>query len=180
VSREVKPNLKCIVIASAGLLGAALCVDAAEIYRWVDERGVTQYSEKPPANRPATRVDSRPAAASVDAEGRLVEPAKPAAAPVPPAVPPVTMAPLPPGAIAAPDKPVRGMDFSTFIYLQRGMSEGEVLLRAGKPDFESVENFRNYIVKSLYYYPTIANPYITVVTVRGGRVADIDRTRKTF
>jgi hypothetical protein len=168
-----------ILILSAGLAGVAPSVNAAEIYRWVDERGVTQYSEKPPANRPATRVDSRPAAASVDAEGRLVEPAKPAA-PVPAPVPPVTMTPPPPGAIAAPDRPVRGMDFSTFIYLQRGMSEGEVLLRAGKPDFESVENFRNYIVKSLYYYPTIANPYITVVTVRGGRVADIDRTRKTF
>ena len=150
---------------------------AAEIYRWVDERGVTQYSEKPPANRPAKLVDGRPAAASVDAEGKLVEPLVPA---TPAQQPQVAAAPPPPTAVVSPDKPVRGMDLSTFIYLQRGMSEGEVLLRAGTPDFESVENFRNYIVKSLYYYPTIANPFVTIITVRGGRVANIDRTRKTF
>ena len=58
-----------------------LCVSAkpltaAEIYRWVDERGVTQYSEKPPENRPSKLVNARPAAASVDAEGKLLEPPK--------------------------------------------------------------------------------------------------------
>jgi Domain of unknown function (DUF4124) len=172
------------------LLGALMCVawsaQAAEIYRWVDERGVTQYSEKPPANRPAKQIDGRPAAASVDAEGKLVEPQKPAVAVAPAAagVPPGPIqpgvAPPPPGAVVAPDKPVRGMEFSTFIYLQRGMTEGEVLLRAGRPDHESVENFRNYVVKSLYYYPTSTNPFITVITLRGGRVADIERNRKTF
>jgi hypothetical protein len=160
-----------------GLIVLAPTVQGAEIYRWVDERGVTQYGEKPPANRPVKAVDARPAAASVDAEGRPVEPPKPAA---PSPQPQAAIAPPPAGAVAPADTPVRGMDFSTFIYLQRGMSEGEVLLRAGKPDFESVEHFRNTVVKSLYYYPTIANPFITVVTVRGGRVADIDRTRKTF
>lgn len=170
--------LKLILIASAALASLASAVYAAEIYRWVDERGVTQYSEKPPANRPARLVDGRPAAASVDAEGKLVEPPKPVTAPA--AAPQIAIAPPPPGAVVSQDKPVRGMDFSTFIYLQRGMTEGEVLLRAGRPDHESIENFRNYIVKSLYYYPTIANPFITVITVRGGRVADIDRTRKTF
>jgi len=166
--------LKLILI---GWIGWATAGYAAEIYRWVDERGVTQYSEKPPANRPAKLVDGRPAASSVDTEGKVVEAPKPATQPQPPQT---VIAPPPPGAVVSPDKPVRGMDFSTFIYLQRGMSEGEVLLRAGKPDFESIENFRNYVVKSLYYYPTIANPFITTVTVRGGRVADIDRTRKTF
>ncbi len=167
--------LRLILIA---LTGIAAVAPAAEIYRWVDERGVTQYGEKPPANRPAKLVDGRPAAASVDAEGKLVEPPKPVA----PAAPQVAIAPPPPppGAVVPQDKPVRGMDFATFIYLQRGMSEGEVLLRAGRPDFESVENFRNTVVKSLYYYPTTSNPFITIVTVRGGRVADIDRTRKTF
>ncbi len=123
----------------------------------------------------------------MDADGKLVEKPKPVVTAAPagaaPGVPPgpiqTGIAPPPPGPIAA-DKPVRGMEFSTFIYLQRGMSEGEVLLRAGKPDHESVENFRNYVVKSLYYYPTTANPFITVVTLRGGRVADIERNRKTF
>ena len=171
--------LKLLFILIVSLAGVASLPQAAEIYRWVDERGVTQYSEKPPANRPSKLVDGRPAAASVDAEGKLVEPPKPASAVQP--SPQVAVAPPPPpGGMVSPDKPVRGMDFATFIYLQRGMSEGEVLLRAGKPDFESVENFRNYVVKSLYYYPTTANPFITIVTVRGGRVADINRTRKTF
>lgn len=173
----------CSILLFAGLLTAVvpLAAPGAEIYRWVDERGVTQYSEKPPANRPATRVDGRPAAASVDVEGNLVTPPKPAlVVPPPPPAPQVAVAPPPPATIVSPDRPVRGMDFSTFVFLQRGMTEGEVLLRAGRPDHESVENFRNYVVKSLYYYPTIANPFITVITVRGGRVADIERTRKTF
>jgi hypothetical protein len=169
--------LRRILIAMTSLVGLMPVVQAAEIYRWVDERGVTQYSEKPPANRPAKVVDGRPAAASVDAEGKLAEPPKPVAV-LKPA--PQTVDVPSPGAVASPEIPVRGMDFSTFIYLQRGMSEGEVLLRAGRPDFESVENFRNYVVKSLYYYPTIANPFVTIVTVRGGRVSEIDRTRKTF
>lgn len=150
---------------------------SAEVYRWVDERGVTHYSEKPPANRPAKVIDARPAAASVDGDGKLVEtPVKP----VQPATPVPATAMVPPPPPVAQETPARGMDFSVFIRLQRGMSEGELLLRAGKPDHESVENFRNFVVKSLYYYPTIANPYITVVTLRGGRIADIDRTRKTF
>ena len=168
--------LRLLLIA---LTSMAAMAQAAEIYRWVDERGVTQYGEKPPANRPAKLVDGRPAAASVDAEGKLVEPPKPAPTP---AAPQVAVVPPPPSPSAAmpQDKTVRGMDFSTFVYLRKGMSEGEVLLRAGQPDFESVENFRNYMVKSLYYYPTGSNPFITIVTVRGGRVADIDRTRKTF
>ncbi len=173
--------LKPLWIVIPALLGVAPALQAADIYRWVDERGVTQYSEKPPANRPATRVDGRPAAASVDADGKLIEAHK-AAPPAPASQPSVAMAPPPPPPVTVvpQDKPVRGMDFSTFVYLRRGMSEGEVLLRAGQPDFESVENFRNMVVKSLYYYPTASNPFITVVTVRGGRVADIDRTRKTF
>jgi hypothetical protein len=96
--------IKTLLIGLTTLASVTTALHAAEIYRWVDERGVTQYSEKPPANRPSKLVDG----------------------------------------------------------------------------LESVENFRNYVVKSLYYYPTIANPYITVVTVRGGRVANIDRNRKTF
>jgi hypothetical protein len=171
--RPLLITLSCL----AGLAPSLSTAQAAEIYRWVDERGVTQYGERPPANRPAKLVDGRPAAASVDAEGKLVEPPRPVA---PVSQPQIAIAPPPPGAVVPQDRPVRGMDFSTFVYLQRGMSEGEVLLRAGPPDFESVENFRNTVVKSMYYYPTAGNPFITIITVRGGRVADIDRSRKTF
>ena len=55
-----------------------------------------------------------------------------------------------------------------------------MVLRAGKPDQETFEGGRNFVVKSLYYYPTPADPFITVVTLRGGRVAELERTRKTF
>jgi len=171
----VTPRLLLIV-----LIGMAVVAQAADIYRWVDERGVTQYGEKPPENRSSKRVDGRPAAASVDADGKLIEAPKPVLPAPASQQPPVAAFPPPPSAPAPQDKSVRGMDFSTFVYLRRGMSEGEVLLRAGQPDFESVENFRNTVVKSLYYYPTASNPFITIVTVRGGRVADIDRNRKTF
>ncbi|MBM3342548.1 MAG: DUF4124 domain-containing protein [Betaproteobacteria bacterium] len=145
---------------------------AAQVYRWVDERGVTHYGEKPPANRAAKTIDARPAAASVDSEGKLIEASKPPAkaAPAPQAVL------LPPPAPPAP--PVRGMDFGVYTQLRQGMSEGEVLLRAGRPDHETFDGGRHFVVKSLYYYPTIADPFITVVTIRGGRVAAIERTRK--
>ena len=39
----------------------------------------------------------------------------------------------------------RGLPFDVYIRLQNGMSEGELLLRAGKPDSESIENMRNLV-----------------------------------
>jgi len=161
------------------LCSVAACAAAQDIYRWVDQRGVVHYGEKPPANRPSTVVNTRPAAGSVDADGKPIEIVK-APLPAPQPAPQQVFVPTPVPQPAVQEPPVRGMDFTTFTHLQRGMSEGEVLLRAGKPDYESVENFRHFIVKSLYYYPTMANPYITVVTLRGGRLAQVERTRKTF
>jgi hypothetical protein len=72
----------------------------------------------------------------------------------------------------------RGLDFDVYIRLQTGMSEGELLLRAGKPDSESVENFRDDIVKTYYYFPTASNPWVTAIQLRGGRIVNIDRTKK--
>jgi hypothetical protein len=72
----------------------------------------------------------------------------------------------------------RGMAFDVFIRLERGMSEGELLLRAGKPDSESVENMRYDIVKTYYYFPTASDPWITTIRVVGGRIADLDRIKK--
>ncbi len=157
-------------------LTAGVCL-AAETYKWVDERGVTNYGEKPPANRQARPVDIRPGAV-IETGGQFSQPIEAerrrsaedpqrlqvAAAPV--------MAPMPPPLSA------RGMDFDIYIRLQRGMTEGELLLRAGRPDYESLENLRHDIVKTFYYFPTVANPYTTVVTLRGGRIFDIDRIRK--
>jgi len=159
------------------LCSLAACAAAQDVYRWTDERGAIHYGEKPPANRPAAIVNTRPAAGSVDTDGKPVEIVRPpSSAPQSTQQPVFVPAPQP----VVQEPPVRGMDFTTFTHLRRGMSEGEVLLRAGKPDHESVENFRHFIVKSLYYYPTVGNPYITVVTLHGGRIFEIERTRKTF
>jgi hypothetical protein len=75
-------------------------------------------------------------------------------------------------------QPVRGMDFDTYIRLQRGMTEGELLSRAGPPDYVALDAVRREVAKSFYYYPTATDPFTTVVTVRGGRIDNIERTKK--
>ena len=162
----MKPLIGLLIALAAGA-----CL-AADTYKWVDDKGVITYGAKPPPGRPATLVNTTPSGsiAGGSAGARQDKPeaekprAEPAPAPVPPAVAAVAL--------------VRGMEFDTYIRLQRGMTEGELLLRAGRPDHESVENFRNDIVKSWYYFPTVADPFTTTVTVRGGRIANIDRVKK--
>jgi hypothetical protein len=73
---------------------------------------------------------------------------------------------------------VRGMAFDVFIRLQQGMSEGELLLRAGKPDSQSIENMRYDIVKTYYYFPTPSDPWITAIRLEGGRIANLERIKK--
>jgi len=80
---------------------------------------------------------------------------------------------------AAADSP-RGLDFDVYIRLQPGMSEGELLARAGKPDADAVENIHGDIVKTYYYLPTTSNPWITTIKLRGGTILSIDRAKKTF
>lgn len=161
-----------IILLLAALAGAPV---AAQTYRWVDEHGVTNYGPKPPAGRAARLVDTEPRGpvGTIEAPQRTPEPA--ARSPV------YTLPPPPPPAatqLRPQAPPVRGMDFDTFIRLQRGMTEGELLLRAGNPDQMNVEDFQSLIVKSYYYHPTAGDPYITVVTVRGGRIDNIERTKK--
>ena len=156
------------LIALLMALVAGTCL-AAETYKWVDEKGVITYGSKPPPGRPATLVNTTPNG-GVDNGGARQKEAEPEKRRAEPAPAPVPVAPA-----AA---PVRGMEFDTYIRLQRGMTEGELLLRAGRPDHESVENFRSDIVKSWYYFPTTADPYTTTVTVRGGRIGSIDRVKK--
>ena len=158
---------RLIAVCAAVLASGPLL--AAQTYKWVDERGVTTYGEKPPPGRPAKAVETQPGGTL---ESGNLQKEKNALESQQQAQPPVTQRPAPPAA--------RGMDFDTYIRLQVGMSEGEVLLRAGKPDHESVENFYDNVVKTLYYYPTAANPYITTVTLSGGTVTKLDRTKKTF
>ncbi|MBI2509256.1 MAG: DUF4124 domain-containing protein [Betaproteobacteria bacterium] len=146
---------------------------AAGTYKWVDEKGVVNYGEKPPANRPASPVDTHPSAVLETGRDhqKQVEMEK-RRQPGDPVSQPAQSAPTPAAA------PVRGMDFDTFIRLQRGMTEGELLIRAGRPDHESVENFRRDIVKTFYYFPTVSSPFTTVVTLRGGRIFELDRVKK--
>lgn len=152
-----------------GLGLAAGCAGAAEVYKWVDERGITHYGESPPPGQAAKPVDVQPRGIveSDVAPGpqREAEPRR--------SVEPPPAASAPPAGAA-----VRGMDFDTFIRLQRGMTEGELLIRAGKPDHETIDAFRHEVVKTYYYFPTAANPYTTVVTLRGGRIVHLERVKK--
>jgi len=52
-----------IRIARTAVLGMTLAVAPAwaQLYKWVDERGVTHYGEKPPANQPGAPVTLRDA-----------------------------------------------------------------------------------------------------------------------
>lgn len=162
-----------VALAAACCLLFASAASMAQTYRWVDEQGVVNYGEKPPAGRPARLVDTQPGGTieSTDLRQKMLESDRQQRADA-------RLAAMQPPAPAA--APVRGMDFETYIRLQRGMPEGELLLRAGRPDHEAVENFRHDVVKSYTYFPTVASPYITVVTVRGGRIAAVERIRKTF
>ena len=139
---------------------------AAQTYKWVDQDGVTNYGPKPPPGRPAQLVDTK-SRNTIDT-GELPKRAEPeprleAVAPPPPA----------PAAEA-----VRGMDFATYIRLQTGMTEGELLSRAGRPDYVTFDSAKGDYVKLFYYYPTRGDPFITVVTLYGGRIDNIERTKK--
>lgn len=143
---------------------------AAETYRWVDERGITNYGEKPPADRPARPVNTQ-TGAILETGGQYSQKTAPRQGAE-------ELQGLRVATMVPPAAPVRGMEFEVYIRLQRGMTEGELLLRAGKPDYESLENLRHNIVRSFYYFPTVSNPYTTVVTLRGGRIHDMDRIKK--
>lgn len=73
----------------------------------------------------------------------------------------------------------RGMDFDVYIRLQEGMSESELLERAGPPDFQTLATASQDGFSKLYVYlPTDANPFTTTVTVSGGAITEIKRERK--
>ena len=145
---------------------------AAEAYRWVDEKGVVNYGEKPPEERQSRPVDTRPGGTieTTGAYDQMPAAGRPRAAEGEQR-PQVVMVPAP----ALPS--VRGMGFDTFIRLQRGMSEGELLVRAGRPDHETIDNLVDYD-RTLYYFPTVADPYTTVVRLRSGRIASLERIKK--
>ena len=185
------------------LLSAVLMFTAvsaqAQIYRWVDQNGRVQYSNvQPPKGVQATIVDpdakagpDAPASTECytarcqgermeerqrrrDAEDARLNTERAAAAPR-----------------------VRGLDFRDYLRIRRGMSEGELLSIAGEPDLKTdqggafaapstIQVDRNLSVAAVQgmrtvtwtYLPTPADPFITTITVIGGRVSELDRARK--
>ena len=91
----------------------------------------------------------------------------------------------------------RGLDFLAYLSIQRGMTEGDVLAAAGKPDLVADQGFApetmmvvydasnpphverlTLIVRTYTYLATPEEPYTTTVTFIGGRVNEIERNRK--
>ncbi len=176
----------------------------ADVYKWVDRDGGVHYGDTRPANTRSRPVDLRYAGSATTTEAISCCAAK-GVPPEPAAQPTYIIFPAEPPARSP---ALRGMDFGVFIMLRRGMSEGELLQRAGPPDFESADGYAvqpvvvtrrgrlidqlldwrgqgalsygvsNFIVKTFYYYPTISNPFTTVLTLTGGRITDLQRTRQ--
>ncbi|SRR6266508_1173277 len=79
---------------------------------------------------------------------------------------------------------VRGLDFRTYLSIQRGMTEGQLLGIAGNPDLLADQGFvvsdpnTQLAIKTYTYLPNSADPYTTTITLVGGKVAKIERERK--
>jgi hypothetical protein len=170
-----------IAVCSIGLALAAIAGEP-QVYKWKDATGVTHYGEKPPEGRAARPVDvgretgaARESAAPADCASircqyerlrndRMVEEAE-------------RRAERESNARRAAQQPTaRGMTFDVFARIDRGMTEGEVILRAGPPDYEATDAYR--MGKTWFYYPTASDPFTTTITMRGGRVFELDRVRK--
>lgn len=91
----------------------------------------------------------------------------------------------------------KGLSFSKYISIQRGMSEGELLGIAGEPDLLSDQGIAlaspgtvqvapgvrrparaGLSLKTWTYMPTSADPFTTTITLVGGRVSEVERVRK--
>ncbi|HEX6415394.1 MAG TPA: DUF4124 domain-containing protein [Burkholderiales bacterium] len=160
------------------LVGAATSA-SAQVYRWVDEKGRVNYSNAtPPAGAKATIVDAQakpgpPAPDTQDCytlrcQGERLEQRL------------ARREQLESRAyaerIAATPRPPRGLEFRKYMWLERGMSEGEFLTIAGAPDILTHEGWdggRSYI-----YMPTPGDPFVTTVVISGGRIRGIERVRK--
>jgi hypothetical protein len=171
-------------LLAALIVAAPATAAAQQFYKWVDDQGVTHYGEKPPPGRPAKEIDATPsgytrvpgdgaechtiqcqydrlraARRQDEADRRATDQAE--------------------ARQARSDARNRGMSFDTFRSLSTGMPEGEVLLRAGPPDYKSNQFLSSgYIGKTWYYYPTRSDPFTTVIQISGGQVFSLDRVRQ--
>lgn len=148
----------------------------SEVFRSVDENGTPSFSQSPPSGRASQPVELKPLSGSID----TVKPVPgPVAAPAPRVAPPPPPPQAAPGAERTPSAGVpRGLPFETYILIRRGMSEGELLGRAGPPDYRGNEVNRGLVQESWYYLPTASDPFTTIIQLRGGRVVDTERIRK--
>lgn len=164
------------------LLLLALLVSAtsasAQVYRWVDEKGRVTYSNSPPPAGVTPKIvdiDARAGAPSPDTQdcytvrcqGERMEKRIERRDELDTRV-------ATERAAAQPPRP-RGLDFRNYLSLRNGMSEGELLSIAGAPDHQSADVFAD---KRYTYMPTVADPYVTTVTLIGGRISQIERVRR--
>lgn len=150
----------------------------AQVYRWVDAKGTVHYANStPPAGLKATVVDPDAKAGppspesaecyTVRCQGERMEQRL--------ARREELEARLAAERAAAAPKPPRGLDFRKYVSIQRGMSEGELVVTAGQPDlmFWDARSVKTYT-----YLPTVPDPFTTTITLIRGRISDIDRVRK--
>jgi hypothetical protein len=160
------------------LLLLAVTPAAAQVYRWVDEKGTVHYSNaKPPAGVKATVVDPDAKAGppspesqecyTVRCQGERMERRLAQRQELEARLAAERAAAAPPRA--------RGLDFRAYISLYRGMSEGEMFTYTGVPDLLFSDVFAS---KTYTYLPTAADPFTTTITVIGGRINHIERVRK--
>jgi hypothetical protein len=187
-------------LATLLVLAALAAPAAAQIYRWTDAEGKVHFSNTtPPPGVKATVVDPNakevpPAPESTECytircqgermeerqRRREAEEARAAAE----------------RAANAPRQP-RGLEFRKYVSIQRGMSEGEVFTITGEPDLVSDQglayaapstvqvapNLRaparaGLSLKTWTFLPTPADPFVTTITLVGGRVTELERVRK--
>src|SRR5262245_15822220 len=166
-------------VLAASVFALALPAAAADIYRWVDEKGTVHYSdETPPSGVTAKKIDVDPEPRvpaapdngecyTVRCQGERLEQRL--------ALREQAEARLAAGRAAATPRPARGLDFRKYVSLHRGMSEGEFLGIAGEPDFMVWDAPG---VRTFTYFPTPADPFTTTILVVNGRVGQIERVRK--
>lgn len=199
-------------IGIALLLAVTAGVAAAQpTYKWKDAQGRTHYGDTPPAGVSAEvvaddqafprnpdacqtircQLDRLQQSKKLENEAEAADPRR-----------------QPQAAAAAPGPGItgRGLPFDVYVNLRRGMTEGEILARAGPPDFQSsdgvdeqsivlgelnrnegpragrgfssVKILRSNFIKSYTYLPSAGDPFTTVITFRGGLVEDLQRIRK--
>ena len=165
-------------ILAASLLALAIPAMAADIYRWVDEKGTVHYSNGAPpsgVNAKKVDVDAEPRAPVTDngecytvrCQGERLEQRL--------AMREQVEARLAAERAAATPRPPRGLDFRKYVAIYRGMSEGEFITVAGEPDLLLWDSGP---IKTYTYFPTPGDPFTTTVVLRHGRVNEIERVRK--